>query len=266
MRTLGVGSLLALLASTAAADPVIETFDTDPITGGRFISWNYATESTFTHDPATKALDAFLDLDNSPAAYVSNAFAAHSDAVDSSFCFTFRVNSFVYGSPSLDPRGFLGLLADQHVGDYGSGLTMALSVNSQGALTAIGRIDPVQGGSYGGSAIGLSFAETYLAVGQYTGSSRQFSLEIYGAAGAGPLVGNSVVTLPTNRTFSVYRIGMQNSRQIIEVPIGGLNITVDNFMTPCEYAGPVPEPSALALLGSILGAGWLRRRMRRVGR
>jgi len=265
MRTTMAALLVLCGVKQAAADTLTETFDTDPIAGGRFSQFIISgSETTFTYNASTKALDAFLDLDNSQAGYVSNAFSALSDLMDSSFCVKFRVTDFVYGSPSLDPVGFLGLFANQHVGDFGSGLTVQVAVSSAGALRASARIDPVQGGSFAGSDVALSLQDTYLAVGAYTAATRRLSVDIYGGPGFGAFLGNSLVTLPTNRTFSVFRIGAQNGgRFIVDRPVGGLYVTIDDLATPCPVATPVPEPSvgALVLVASML-AGARRRRSR----
>lgn len=264
MKAFGLASFLLCAAVHALAD-TIETFDTDPVAGGRFAQTTVWTESSFTYNGVSHALDAVLDIDQTAAVYVSSPFSALSDLVNSSFGVTFRVTDFVYG-PGIDAEGYLGLLDGGHVGDFGSGLTVRLMVSSDGVLRVAARIDPMQGGSYSGNGVSLSRQETYLAVGAYTAATRQFSLNFYGGPAFGALLGTSLVTLPTNRSFVVNRIGAQNRLTVGDFSFGSLAVTIDNFATPYAYTSPVPEPSTMVLLSSLLLAGAWRRRSRRQGR
>src|SRR5688572_3622530 len=58
--------------SQAPLTPVMrETFEDDPVSGGRFAAQTAGTESNFKYDPVAKRLDAVLDVDFDAASYLS---------------------------------------------------------------------------------------------------------------------------------------------------------------------------------------------------
>src|SRR6188768_2922577 len=78
---LSVWLLLAFIAPAALA-AVQEDFSSDPVASGRFSQLTAGTESTFVYDPVAGLLRATVDVDTSPAYYLSNPFTACTDAAD----------------------------------------------------------------------------------------------------------------------------------------------------------------------------------------
>jgi uncharacterized repeat protein (TIGR01451 family) len=223
-------ALIALLASVVLTQGqnVREDFSTDPAAAGRFVQTTTDTESSITYNSTSQNLTALLDVDLSPAYYLSKPFAPLTDAMDSSFSAEFRVEAI---DDQFTPTGFIGLLTGLHVEDFGDGLSLLLSTDN-GRLIARANID-ANDFRAAGSTIPLDLRRDYLAVGRYQAVSRQFAVEIYDGSGFTNLVGFSVTTLPAGRTLRLDRIGLQNGgAENFDRPAGSITITVDNLSTP----------------------------------
>jgi hypothetical protein len=211
-----------------AAQAVQESFATDPIPSARFVQRIDNTESAFIFNPTSQNLTAVLDADASPAYYLSKTFAPLTDAQDSTFSSRFQVTAV---DPRDHPAVFVGLLTDQHVGDFGDGLAMVLTVAGS-ALVAHADIESFDQ-TYSGNAVALDLRTEYLVVGRYQGASRQFAIEIFSGTGFTNLVGYSVATLPKGQSISVNRVGMQNAgARDLDGSVGSISLIVDDIFAP----------------------------------
>ena len=225
---------LGLLVNTHAAEPLCESFATDPVAGGRFVSLTAGTESQFRWDGPNQRLEATLDVDASPAYYLSSLLGPFTDAADCSFSVAFRV-------PALDdqfsPTAAIGLLTTQHVGDGGNGLAMVLSATN-GTLVASATIEPPGvAPSVGGDPVRLELGRAYQAVGRYRAAKRELSVEIFDGTGFTNLVGFSLAALPAGTPLHLDRLGLQNAgaRRGADPGTGSLTLSVDDLCTPAEY-------------------------------
>jgi uncharacterized repeat protein (TIGR01451 family) len=229
-RVCVAAAFLALAGCAALAQPVDETFANNPVTNGRFVQLTNGTESSFLFDPILESLTAVLDVDASPAYYLSDPFTELTEANNASFSVRFRVAG---ADDQQQPAVFLGLLTDQHVGDFGDGLVMVISLVN-GTPVANADIESFDQ-SYSGSGIGLSYQTEYLAVGRYRASNREFALEIFNGTGFTNLLGFSTVSLPAGRSVTVNRIGMQNAgAREIDSTVGSITLEVTDLSTPAN--------------------------------
>ncbi|MBE7502642.1 MAG: hypothetical protein HS113_20620 [Verrucomicrobiales bacterium] len=238
-RTFGSGPWrallgLGLLVNTHAAEPFCESFASDPVAGGRFVTLTAGTESQFRWDGPTQRLEATLDVDASPAYYLSSLLGPFTDAVDCSFSVTFRVQAL---DDQFSPTAAIGLLTTQHVGDGGNGLAMVLSATN-GTLVASATIEPPGvAPSVGGDPVRLELGRTYQAVGRYRAAKRELSVELFDGAGFTNLVGFSLANLPAGTPLHLDRLGLQNAgaRRGADPDVGSLTLTVDDLCTPADF-------------------------------
>lgn len=238
---------LALLAGAQLlqAQAVRESFSSDPVPSARFIQRVTGTESQFNFNAAAQNLTAVLDVDASPAHYLSSPFAPLTDGTDGSFSSRFRVESF---DPTDHPTAFLGLLTDQHVGDFGDGLVLVLSV-ANGVLVGHADIESFDQ-TFSGSAIPLEVKMDYLVVGRYRAASRLFAVEIFSGPGFTNLIGFSTTSLPAGQTVSLSRVGLQNGgARDLDSTVGSLTLTVDDLFTPAI------QPRTLTISDSTVTEG-----------
>ena len=232
--------LLALITlHPSLAQEVEEVFASDPVAGGRFIQQTAGTESSFTYDRTNHVLTAVLDVDHSPAYYLSTPFPTTTHDIDSSFSAIFRVDAV---DDQQTPTAFIGLVTSTHIEGGGDGLTMNLAT-TEGRLVALATIDDNGGGDpsatnkFGGSEITISLGTDYFAIGSYVASNRTFSLRIYDGPDFTRFVGRSVANFPTNRVFSLDRLGLQNGgARVTDQVVGSMSLTVKNL----SYPGHVP--------------------------
>ena len=233
---------------------VREDFGNDPVISGRFIQRTDGTESSFRYDPTAQNLTAVLDVDQSPAYFLSQPFPTLTDKGDTSFSVNFRVDAIE--EQELDPPvGFIGVMTDRHVDDFGDGLTLLLAVNN-GSLVANANIDATTNNPAnpairvgGNSEIGLKPGNNYLAVGRYAASSRQFSIEVYEGQAFDRLVGFTTATVPPNTTLTMNRLGLQNGgAKKVDRNVGSLTVTVDNLFTPARNPNVITLENAKATL------------------
>jgi hypothetical protein len=215
----------------AASPSLAETFSTDPALGGRFDQLIFGTESSFTYNAADGNLTALLDVDRSPAYYLSAPFTPLTGDSDASFSVNFRVLNI---DDRVLPTAFIGLVSTQHVALGGDGLTMVLATtNGLPVVSAAVDQGPFQSG---GASIQLSALTDYLAVGRYTASNRQFTVEVFGGQDYVNLLGTSTAWA-TNSTrtnvFQVDRVGLQNGGgQLFDQTNGSITVLVDNLFVP----------------------------------
>ncbi len=74
-----------------------------------------------------RRVTAVLDVDASPAYYLSSPLTALTDRDDASFSAQFRVEAV---DDRASPLAFLGLMTTTHVGKFGDGLTVNVSAIS----------------------------------------------------------------------------------------------------------------------------------------
>ncbi len=223
-----LGSLLLESGSAASAQPFHEAFANDPVANGRFIQQTAGTESAFAFEAAGGRLTAVLDVDASPASYVSQAFARLNEASDASFSARFRVMNF---DNQNRPAVFVGLMTEQHVGDFGDGLVMVLSL-AGGELVAHANIESFDE-SFTGSAIPIELGMEYLVSGRFKGATRQFALEIFNGPGFTNLAGFSTATLPPGHGLALDRIGLQNSgARDLDAAAGSITLSIDDLAVP----------------------------------
>ena len=234
-----IRSLALLLAfvnlRASLAQEVEEVFASDPIAGGRFIQQTAGTESSFAYNSANHVLTAVLDVDRSPAYYLSTPFPTVTHDIDSSFSAIFRVDAI---DDQQTPTAFIGLVTSTHIEGGGDGLTINLAT-SEGRLVALATIDDNGGGDasatnkFGGSEITIGLGADYFAIGSYVASNRTFNLRIYDGPDFTRFVGRSVATLPTNRVFSLNRLGLQNGgARVTDQDVGSMSLTVRNLSCP----------------------------------
>ena len=225
-------ALLGIAASPVVGASLSETFPTDPVVNGRFISTSFGTETSFAFDSANESLMAVLDVDYSVAYYLSTPpFAPIRNTNDVTFSFTFRV---VQMDTRILPTAFIGLLTTNHVGIGGDGLTVALSssTNQLPAVSATVDQGPL---NFGGDALQLAFGADYLAIGRYAASNLQFSVEIYGGSNFVNFIGRSTTYATNTPGFSVDRLGLQNGGgQSSDQTNGSITVVVDNLFTPAR--------------------------------
>jgi uncharacterized repeat protein (TIGR01451 family) len=229
----GLAWLVACVAlsgpsAPAPAQSLKERFSTDPIPAGRFIQETDGSESWFCWNSTAQNLTAVLDVDESPAFYLSQPFAMLSEVNDMSFSVRFRVDAI---DDQYTPTAFIGLMMDQHVECSGDGLTLLIST-PDGKPAANANIDA---GSFraSGKQVILETNIEYLAVGFYIADTRTFSIEIFKGAGFNELVGFSTVSLPPDQLLRLNRLGLQNSGcEKLDRNVGSITLTVDDLCAP----------------------------------
>ena len=237
---------MVLSPSIASAQVIHEEFSTDAISGSRFIQVVAGTESNFKHDPDSLTLRATLDVDQSPAYYLSNPFAPVTDTVDSSFSVEFRVEAV---DDQFTPTGFIGLMTTNHIEDFGHGLTMLLATDA-GRLNVRANIDANDFRS-AGSTIPIELQRNYLAVGRYKAATRQLTIEVFDGNGFTNLVGFSTASLPAGRSLRVDRIGLQNGgAENFDRDAGSIALTVDNLFTPGSNPNSISISNASVIEGN----------------
>jgi subtilisin-like proprotein convertase family protein len=217
--------------ASGAAPFLAEDFSNDPVANNRFVPLTFATESSFTYDPVNQNLTAVLDVDHDVAYYLSAPFTPVTGNDDVSFSFNFRVNGF---DLVVLPTAFIGLVTTNHVATtIGGGLTMVLS-SSNGFPIANAAVD--QGpANFGGEAIPLALSTDYLAVGRYTASNGQFSVEIYGGTYFANFIGRSVAFGTNLAGLSVDRFGLQNGgSRSFDFTNGSITVVIDNIFMPAH--------------------------------
>jgi uncharacterized repeat protein (TIGR01451 family) len=213
---------------------VCEFFATDPVASGRFVTVTAGTESQFRWDGPNQRLEATLDVDASPAYYVSTPLGPFTDAADCSFSTRFRVQAL---DDQFSPTAAVGLLTTQHVGDGGNGLVMVLSATN-GTLVASATIEPPGvAPAVGGDPVRLELGRAYQAVGSYRAAKRELSVEVFDGDGFTNLVGFSLATLPAGTALRLDRLGLQNAgaRRGVDPDVGSLTLTVDDLCTPADF-------------------------------
>lgn len=231
--------------SAAQGQTLSESFATDPVANGRFIQQTAGTESAFAFDAATARLTAVLDVDASPALYVSQKFAPLTEAAEASFSARFRV---VNVQDADQPAAFLGLMTDQHVGDFGDGLVMVLSL-AGGELVAHANIESFDQ-NFTGSAIPLELGTEYLAAGRFRSATRQFALEIFTGPGFTNLAGFSTALLPPGNGLVLDRIGLQNGgARDLDTAAGAITLSVDDFAVPAASLRQISIGDATVIEG-----------------
>ena len=118
-----IALILLLPPALRGAAQVAEEFDTDPVTGGRFLTTALGTESAFLHGASNGNLTVVLDVDYDPAFYLSSPFAPFTTGVDASFSLQFRITALDNRVP---PSAFFGLLTTNHVALGGDGTEASL--------------------------------------------------------------------------------------------------------------------------------------------
>lgn len=193
--------------SAEAAEPgnIEENFTTNPIINGDFSQLVTGTQSSFTHHSNGQYLEAILDVDNSPAYYISTPFRSLTDFDNLSFSFRFRITDF---DDVIPPTSFLGLMTSTHVENFGDGMTLNLST-TDGNLVATSSIDD-SGFKAEGNEIPLELFSDYLAYASYSVEMRQLKIDIFGGDEYSEHIGNSIANLPSDRTFNVNALGIQN--------------------------------------------------------
>ena len=219
-------------AVSAAGQTVRESFATDPLPDGRFVQRTANTQSSFAFDGVRQRLTAVLDVDANSAFYLSEAFNPLTDAADSSFSARFRVENF---DDVNHPTAFAGLLTEQHVGDYGDGLVMVISL-AGGALVAHADVESFEQ-NFTGSAIPLELGADYAVVGRFRSASRQFAIEIFNGPGFTNLVGFSTAVLPPGHALTLNRLGLQNGgARDLDSAAGFITLSVDDLYAPADSA------------------------------
>ena len=209
-----------------------EDFSTDPVLNGRFVTTNFGTETSFVFDATNQTLLATLDVDFSAAYYLSTPpFAPIRSTDDANFSFNFRVLQM---DTRILPTAFVGLLTTNHVGNGGDGLTVALSSSTNQLPVVSATVD--QGPlNFGGDAIQLALGRDYLALGRYSASNLQFTVEIYGGPGLSQFIGRSVTYASAGLGFSLDRLGLQNGGgQSTDQTNGSITVVVDNLFIPAR--------------------------------
>lgn len=225
----------ALLGSSLLhAQPDCEDFSTEPVSAARFEQVTAGTESEFRWNQVSQNLTAVLDVDQSPAYYLSRPFTQITETNDFSFSMRFRVEG---ADDQKTPTAFLGLMTAQHVEAAGDGLTLLLSTDDAGGLKAKANVDQ-QYSQSGGSSIPIEAGVEYRAFGFYEAATRQFTVEILSAGGDSPaLIGFSQVTLAPASAFRVDRIGLQNGgAENRDEVVGSITVTVDDLCRPASIA------------------------------
>lgn len=224
---------------------LLESFATDPVAGNRFVQQTSGTQSQFIFNSAAQSLTALLDVDSSPAFYLSQPFADITEGTDASFSVRFRIDAI---DDQNHPAAFIGFLTDQHVGDFGDGLVLVISL-ADGVPIANAGIESFDQ-SYSGSGVPLELHTEYLAVGRFRSASRQFAIELFGGAGLTNLTGFSTITLPADRILTMNRLGLQNAgAREIDSPAGSITLTLDDLFTPAKNPRQITVASTLLTEG-----------------
>lgn len=253
LRIVGVTWLLCTPLVLPAAGPLCESFATDPVASGRFIQTNARTESTFAWESVNQHLASTLDVDASPAYYLSTPLAPATDGADSSFSVRFRVEAF---DDAYSPAAFLGLMTTTHVGAGGDGIAMVVSA-ANGKLVAQAQFEAGTAPSLAGDAIPLVTGHDYLAVGRYRTAKRELAVEVFDGTGFTNLVGFSTRSLPPELHVSVDRLGLQNdgARRDVDPTTGSITLTVDELCSPAEFPNRLcVSPPALAITEGSSGS------------
>ena len=252
-RVAGIGCIRLAMALSclghAVAQDFRETFDTDPISAGRFVQGTAETESRFEFDAGRGVLNAVLDVDHSPAYYLSKPITAVTGSSDASFSVEFTVNS---ADDQFTPTAFIGLVTETHVENGGDGLTLLLSMDA-GRLTARANID-ASTNRWAGGTIPLALGQGYLALGRFRGGTGGFVIEIYDGAGFTNLLGFSSASLPSGVDLRVDRLGLQNAGfEEFDRSVGSISLTVDNLFTPARMVHSVTLDDSRGVEGSVPG-------------
>ncbi|MGE3311070.1 MAG: Calx-beta domain-containing protein [Limisphaerales bacterium] len=215
----------------------------------RFIQRTEGTESRFDFQPATGNLRFTSDVDASPAWYLSDpAVPALTDRDDASFSVRFRVDDF---DDRESPTALVGWMTTQHVGAFGSGLGLLVSVVDR-RLVARSIVSAGAHGDSAGDRIGLETGTDYLAVGIYRASDRRLTVDLLSGVGFTSLVGFSSAQVPADHTWNVDRIGLQNEGVRNEdQSAGSITMTVDDLCTPAA----VPYTLGLSVQNPRIGEG-----------
>lgn len=232
------------LVVQAADDTTCEGFATDPVVGGRFVQLVAGTESSFRWTGATQHLEAVLDVDASPAYYLSNPLGTFTDTNDCSFSVSLRIEDF---DPANSPAGFIGLMTTTHVGAAGDGIALVVSA-ANGRLVAHAVFEAGTTPSLAGDGIPLVPQRDYLAVGRYRAAKRELAVEVFDGNGFTNLVGFSTRTLPPELRLRVDRLGLQNdgARLDVDPTTGSITLIVDDLCSPADF------PNRLSLSPAVL--------------
>ena len=230
IRIIGIFTSVLLLLPGAHSASLVERFTTDPVAGGRFTAQTAGTESSFQFNTGAGNLAAVLDVDASTAYYLSNPFPAVTDRDTVSFSFNFRVESF---DDRVPPTSFIGLMTQQHVENFGDGLTVNLAT-SGGQLIATASIDTA-GFKSEGAEIPLTIRTNYIAYGAYSAITRRLEVEIFTGPNFTTRVGHSTATLPADRALNLNHLGVQNGgARTTDSTTGSLTLSLDDLATPGE--------------------------------
>ncbi|MCI0534493.1 MAG: hypothetical protein L0Z50_04630, partial [Verrucomicrobiales bacterium] len=248
LASLSFGELLA-------AQTICQQFEKDPILNGLFEQLTANTESRFTYDDVAHNLRAVLDVDASPAYYLSKPFPPIDDLADASFSVRFRVETI--DAANL-PEVFVGFGTTNHIGANGHGAGFGLSTtNGLPIVSAAFEVQSLSGetNSFRGRQILLSEGVDYLAVTTYRSQKRELALEVYDVGATTNLHGYSTVTLPDNRQFRVDRLGLENNGfKTRDFTDGSITLTVDDLCAPASYRNRVSLPDAMPVTEGNPGA------------
>ena len=230
---------LALFSVTGWAQSLVEEFDTDPVSAGRFESGSAETESSFTHLPVTGELRLVLDVDSSPAFYRSQPFEPIMPSEDASFSFRFRPEAF---DARVEPTAVVGLVTSTPVTNLGDGLALLFSVNDN-RLEVRANVENGDRNSAGPVPVFLELGQNYLAVAYLRSVAGDFAVEIFSDDPASGLrwVGTSIAPMPDNLDrdpLEVNRFGAQNAGDKrgndIDQGRGSITLVVDELSLPAR--------------------------------
>ena len=217
-----------LLVRAAQPGDIQENFTTNPVANGVFSQLVTGTQSSFTYHSDAQYLEALLDVDSSPAYYISAPFKPLTDFENLSFSFRFRITDF---DDAIPPTSFLGLMTSTHVENFGDGMTLNLST-TDGKLVATSSIDD-SGFKAEGNEIPLELLSDYLAYASYSLERRQLKIDIFGGNEYSEHIGNSIATLPSDRSFNVNAIGVQNGgARRIDSESGSITLLIQEIDFP----------------------------------
>ena len=253
VRMLSIGRILVLATAMGAVItgawaglPMGEDFATDPVAAGRFVQGTAGTESVLTYDAAGHRLVALLDVDSSPAYYLSNLLPPVGDGDTFSFSAEVRVESV---DDRASPMVFIGLMTTTHVGKFGDGLSVNLST-SHGRLVATARVDDSGAAQekFEGAEVEIQLGTDYLVAGTYSAATREFMVTVFGGPAFMHFVGRSMAVYPEGRHLSVDRLGLQNNgAQTTDSAAGSLTVSVGRLDIPGRF--PVVLTAADVMVG-----------------